>query len=182
MKNKSLLKKAVIVIRTAALLFGGLNLFWYQFKYRPYKEKTVMMQLNEDSERPKYTCTRNGYIYTLKMPGYLSFESGFLYVVPEEHQDSAMFIVDEDGNLTEKNIPHVDLFVWPQVLSEAEYRITAYEETESMWIRVNRFGDYLVDETTSDIEQKKAKELYEKHELEIRNIVDAAARLWGSNI
>ena len=182
MKNKSILKKAALATLAVALMFGGLNLFWYQFKYKPYKTKTVMMQLNEDSERPRYVCTRNGYIYTLKMPGYLSFESGFLYVVPQEHQYSATFVADEEGNLTEKNVPHVDLFVWPQVLSEARYRVTAYEETESMWIRVNCFGDYLVDETMSETEQKKANELYEKHELEIRNIVDAAAQLWGSNI
>ena len=109
-------------------------------------------------------------------------KSGYLYVVAEEHQDSASFVADEQGNLSERNVPHVDLFIWPQLFDHAQYRITIYEETESAWISVNSTGHFIPDKSLSEADQFKAKELYEKHQLEIRNILDAAAWLWGSNI
>ena len=182
MNTKPAAKRIIILISAVLAVFALVNLFWYQFKYQPYKQKTVKMELIDDSQRPKYTFTGNGYVYTLKMPGYLSFESGYLYVVAQEHQDSASFVADEQGNLTERNVPHVDLFIWPQLFDHAQYRITVYEETESVWISVNSTGHFIPDKSLSEAGQFKARELYEKHQLEILNILDAAAWLWGSNI
>ena len=74
------------------------------------------------------------------------------------------------------------MFIWPQLFSSAQYRVIAYEETESSWIIVNSNGDYVADDTQSEAEQAKAKELYEKHKQEIRELLDAAVKLWGNNI
>ncbi|MBQ1827281.1 MAG: hypothetical protein II126_04845 [Erysipelotrichaceae bacterium] len=182
MRNKPAAGRIIKLILSVVMIFALVNLFWYQFKYKPYKEKTVTMQLNEDSERPRYTCIRNGYAYTVKMPSYLSFQSGYLYVVAESHLDSASFLADDEGNLTEKNVPHVDLFIWPQLFSGAFYRITVFEETESMWIIVNSDGEYIPDETLDEVQQAKAGELYENHKPEIIDILEAAVQLWGNDI
>ncbi len=182
MNKKPLTKRFAFLILSFLATFILLNLFWYQFKYRPYKEKTVAMQLNEDSERPRYTCLRNGYAYTVKMPSYLSFQSGYLYVVAESHLDSAGFIADDEGNLMEKNVPHVDLFIWPQLFSGAQYRVTVFEETESTWITVDSDGEYIPDETLDEVQQAKAWELYENHKPEIIDILKAAVQLWGNDI
>ena len=182
MPDKHIVKRIMYIFLAALAIFAMVNLFWYQFKYKPYQEKTIKMHLNEDSERPRYILNDNGYVYTVKMPGYLSFESGYLYVVSESHQDSASFVADADGNLTELNIPHVDMFIWPQLFSAAQYRVTAYEETTSSWIIINSNGDYVADDSQSEAEQAKAKKLYEKYIQEIRELLDAAVKLWGNSI
>ncbi len=182
MRNKPAAGRIIKLILSVVMIFTLVNLFWYQFKYKPYKEKTVAMQLSEDAERPRYTCIRNGYAYTVKMPAYLSFQSGYLYVVAESHLDSAGFVADNEGNLTEKNVSHVDLFIWPQLFSPAQYRVTVFEETESNWIIVNSAGEYIPDESLDEAERTKAEELYENHKQEILDILNAAAGLWGSGI
>ena len=74
------------------------------------------------------------------MPGYLSFEGGFLYVAPQLTENAAAFYVDESGTMVEKNIPHCDLFIWPQMFSETKICVTLYEETSSVSCMVDRSG------------------------------------------
>lgn len=181
MKNKSVLKRIIVIIVLIAVLFGGLNLFWYGFKYLPYKKMTDHMTLDDNPEIPRYVFIDDDYIYRVKMPGYLSFDSGFLYIGPND-DEAAVYISDGDGNLTEKNKPHVDIFIWPQVFSETRYGLTIYEETYSMQFMTNSLGEYLPDETVSEEELANAQELFEKHKVEILDTLHAAGELWGSKV
>ena len=178
MKDRSILKRIIVVFSLIAVVFGSVNLFWYGFRYLPYKKMTAQMPLNDDPELPRYLLTDDRYIYRVKMPRYLSFDSGFLYIGPND-DEAAAFISDDDGNLTEKNKPHVDMFIWPQMFSETKYGLTIYEETYSIQCMINSRGEYLPDETVSEEEKANTRELFEKHKSEIQDILRAANELWG---
>ena len=180
MKSKGILKKVILVAVLAALVFGAVNLFWYGFKYLPYKKMADRMQFNNDSEMPRYVFEDDKYLYRLKMPRYLSFDSGFLYVGPNE-EDLAVFIVDEEGNLTEQNVPHVDMFIWPKMFSETVYGVTIYEKTSSRQLIINRLGEYLPDEKITEEEKAENMALFEQHKEEIRDMLQAANELWRIN-
>lgn len=178
MKSRSILKRIMVIFVLIAVVFGGINLFWYGFKYLPYRKMADHMNLDDDSEMPRYVVVDDNYIYRVKMPGYLSFDSGFLYIGPND-DEAAVLISDNSGNLTEKNKPHVDIFIWPQMFSETKYGLTIYEETYSMQVMINSLGEYLPDETVSEDEKTKALELIEKHKDEIQDILHAEDELWG---
>ena len=181
MRDRSILKRIIVVFALIAVAFGGVNLFWYGFKYLPYRKMTEHMPLSNDSELPRYVFTDDYYMYRVKMPRYLSFDSGFLYIGPND-DEAAAFISDDDGNLTEKNIPHVDMFIWPQMFSETKYGLTIYEETYSVQCMINSRGEYLPDETVPEEERTAVRELFEKHGNEIRDILRAADGSWGETI
>ena len=180
-ENNGILKRIIAVIVLIVIVFGGINLFWYGFKYLPYKKMADNMQFNNDSEMPRYLCTDDNYAYKLKMPGYLSFDSGYLYVGPND-EDAALLIEDDNGDIVEQNIPHVDMFVWPQMFSGTKYGITIYEETFSKQFMINSLGEYLPDENTSEEEQADDRAWFEKHKDEIQDVMRAAHELWGSQI
>ncbi len=181
MRSKTTIKRITAILILLIIVFGGINLFCYGFKYLPYKRMTGQMALNNDPEKPRYESADNDYIYRVKLPGYLSFDSGFLYIGPND-EEAAAFVADEDGNLMEKNKPHVDMFIWPQMFSETRYGLTIYEETYSRQFLINGLGDFLPDESYSEEEKENAEELFEKHEDEIRDIMRAAKEMWGSQM
>lgn len=181
MKGGAIWKRILAALVLAAALLSAFILFWYGFKYLPYRRMSESMQFNSDSERPRYVYTDEQYLYRLKMPGFLSFESGFLYVGPAD-ETAASFTVDEKGDLTEKNVPHVDMFIWPRIFSEAGYGVTVYEETYSRQFLMNGRGEYLPDENVSKEETEEALALFEKHKDQIRDVLRAADGLWGREL
>ena len=182
MRKKSLAKRIIAIFLLIVLIFGGINLFWYGFKYLPYKHMAENMQLSDDMGRPKYTYTDGEYVYRLKMPGYLSFGSGFLYVVRKDNEDAAAFVADEEGNLTEKNTPHVDIFIWPKMFSETQYGVTIYEETDSVCVVTNSRMQFIPDESLSDEENDRLYALFEAHKDEIQELIKAAVQFWGEGL
>ena len=182
MRSKTLTKKILIIILLIAIIFGGINLFCYGFKYLPYKKLADKMQADSESAAPRYVCENNGYTFRVKVPGYLAFQSGYIYLVDTKHMDSAGLIADDDGELSEMNIPHVDLFVWPQMFGEAKYGTTIYEDTYSVWAGTNRNEEFMPDETLTDEENAEALELFEKHKSEIHDVMQAAVDFCGDVI
>lgn len=182
MQNKPAAKRIIAILLLLLAIFGGINLFWYGFKYLPYKRMAAQMQQIDAPGRPKCTYTDGEYLFRLKMPGYLSFQSGFLYIVEEDKEDAAAFFADENGNLTEKNIPHVDMFIWPQVFSRPQCRVTIYEETDSVWVMTNSRGELIPDEALSDAENDRLSVLFEEHRGEIQEMIKAAAAFWGDGL
>lgn len=179
--KKVIVKLLIVIIVLVVLLFGSINFIWYQFKYLPYKNIADKMQFNNNSEMPRYTFTDDEYLYRLKMPSYLSFESGFLYIGPID-EDAASFVADGEGNLTEKNIPHVDMFVWLRVFSETQYGITIYKEDCSFQYMINKDVDLIPDESMSMEEKEIALSLIYEHKSEIQDMLQSARKLFGNNI
>ncbi len=179
MKKRFTWKRALILLPVlAAVVFGGLNLVWYGFKYLPYKRMAGKMQLDGNFQMPRYVYTDETYLFRLKMPGYLSFESGFLYVGPKD-ENAAVFVPDAQGGLREKNIPHVDAFIWPQPFSEPQYGVTIYEKTYSVQYMMNGAGELLPDSSMSEAERAEASALFERHRDEILDVLRAASGMWG---
>ena len=178
--RKRVLKRLLTVCILAFAVFAGIVLFWYGFKYLPYRNAAGKMQLDGDSERPRYTAVSGEHLFRIKMPGFLSFESGFLYVGPAD--ELAAFVVNEDGTLTEKNVPHVDMFIWPKIYSGAEYGVTLYEESYSVQILVDGRGELLSGvDGMSGPDGAALRELYEKHRDEIQDVFSAAKDFWGDD-
>lgn len=181
-RSKKVLKRILTVFILAAVVFAGVSLFWYGFKYLPYRNAAGKMQLNGNPEMPRYMAVSRDHLFKIKMPSFLSFESGFLYVGPADEQ-AAAFEVDEDGGLIEKNVPHVDMFIWPKIFSGAEYGITLYEENYSRQIMVDSSGAFLSGvDSLSEAEVNELRELYEKHKDEIREVISAAKDFWGDDL
>ena len=145
MKNKVIWKRMILMLVVILVIFGGINVFWYVFKYMPYKKMSQKLEWNGDEEIPRYTYKDEKYSYRLKMPPYLSYKSGFLYVTPIEADEESGFSIDENGDTIEKNVPHVDMFIWPQMFSDTEFCVTIYEETESYMISITKTGEYLLE-------------------------------------
>ena len=181
MKSGVILKRILVLILLAVFLFGAVSLFWYGFKYLPYRRMAASMLFNSDYEKPRYVYTDDQYLYRLKMPGFLSFESGFLYVGPAD-ETAASFTVDENGDLKEQNFPHVDMFIWPQLFTSPLYGVTIYEEDWSGQFMMNAQGEYLPDEDMSQEDLEEVRALFEKHRDQIRDIMRAADALWGSEL
>lgn len=181
MKTGGIWKRILAALVLAALLFSAVSLFWYGFKYLPYRRMAENMQLNNDTERPRYVYTDDQYLYRLKMPRLLSFESGFLYVGSADETVSS-YTVDDNGNLTEKNISHVDMFIWPQLFAGPRFGVTIYEEDWSRQYMMNSQGEYLPDGNVSKQEMEEALALFEKHTDQIRDILQAADALWGREL
>lgn len=76
-------------------------------------------------------------------------------------------------------IPHSDLFIWPQLFSEAKYGVTVYEESSSAQLMTNGKGEYLPDPDLSEAERADLAGLFQKHQTEIQELIQAADELWG---
>lgn len=174
-------KRILAACILAAAVFAGVSLFWYGFRYLPYRKLAERMTPDSSPEMPRYTAVNGEYLFRIKMPVFLSFESGFLYVGPAE--ELASFVVDGDGTLKEKNVPHVDMFIWPKIFSGAAYGVTLYEESFSRQILVDREGEFIAGiDGLSGSEETVLRELYEKHREEIRDVISAAEDFWGSDL
>lgn len=181
MKSGVIWKRILTALALGASLSAAVILFWYGFKYMPYRRMAEKMQPDNGFERPRYVYMDDQYLYRLKMPGYLSFESGFLYVGPADEK-AATFTVDENGSMTEENVPHVDMFIWPQIVSSPLYGVTIYEENWSRQYMMNGQGEYLPDESVSNQDREEALALFEKHRSEIHDVLQAANALWGKEL
>ncbi len=174
-------KRILAACILAAAVFAGVSLFWYGFRYLPYRKLAERMTPDSSPEMPRYTAVSGEYLFRIKMPVFLSFESGFLYVGPAE--ELASFVVDGDGMLKEKNVPHADMFIWPKIFSGAAYGVTLYEESFSRQILVDREGEFIAGiDGLSGSEETVLRELYEKHREEIRDVISAAEDFWGSDL
>ena len=177
MGKKRILKGIAAVLIVAAVAFAGVCLFWYGFRYLPYHRLTERMQPEGNPEMPRYCAESGDYRFRIKMPAFLSFESGFLYVGPAE--ELAGFVMEDDGTLTERNVPHVDMFIWPKILSGAAYGVTLYGEDFSEQVIVDRDGEFL--EGVSGRDEAELRELCAEHRDEIRDIMAAARDFWGDD-
>lgn len=182
MKNKIILKRMVVMLLIILIILGGINLFWYFFKYYPYKKMSEKMQFNDDPEMPRYGHVNDQFMFRMKQPSYLAFQGGFLYVCPLLPESAQEFVVDEEGNMLEKNIPHADMFIWPQMFSETKYGVTVYEETSSYQLMINRQCEFLPDTNLSEAEREALSDIFQKHKDEIQELLDAASDLWGDDL
>ena len=167
-RQGKLLKALSICAAVLAVCFLILNAVWIPVKYIPYRKLCKGLRNNPDGGVGIQYRTESGdYDFRVKMPGYLSFEGGFL-------------AVDAVGN------GH-SLFIWPQTGGETLFG-AMIEELESptsgrlTQIYVSKDLEYLDELNTwptasaADLQHNKA--LYEAHLDELRGLMDAAKSQW----
>ena len=163
-----LLKVISLLATVLAVCFVILNAVWLPVKYIPYRKLCKELREHPDGGKGIQYSTESGdYVFRVKMPGYLSFKSGFL-------------AVDAVGN------GH-SLFIWPQPGSETRFGAMIFEhESTSMThltqIYISKELKYLDEQNTwqgaSPEELQHNKAIYEAHLDEVRSLMDAAKSKW----
>ena len=84
MKSRSILKRIMVIFALIAVVFGGINLFWYGFKYLPYRKMADHMNLDDDSEMPRYVVVDDNYIYRVFIWPQMFSETKYGLTIYEE--------------------------------------------------------------------------------------------------
>lgn len=175
-KKVSTFQKLSIMLIVILLFFGSLNFAWYVLKYRPYQQFVSKMTLGDDPELPRYYASDEKYTYIVKMPGYLSYGSGFMHVEPLGADE---IYVDENGELLSDSDTSVGMFIWPGVFGETRYGATIWEGEESWQLYINEKLEYIPYEHELPTEIEANQKLISKYQTEIEEVMAAAQAMWG---
>ena|GEM_PF-4718043 len=199
-RRGKLLKAGSIAASVLLLAFLVLNAVWLPVKYFPYK--AFCRQFSNASDIGKgtqYQTISGDYAFRVKMPGYLSFESGFLAVEPAEralqNADPALIRGTDarEPDAASQQEPQqtkteAALFIWPQPFGETEYGVMIFEQESPTMTHATQFiirkdltlseqKNHLPDETPEQAQHNK--ELYEANLDAVRGLMDAAMQQWG---
>ena len=177
MKQGKLLKVMSVLAAVLAVCFVILNAVWIPVKYIPYRKLCKGLRNNPDGGNGiQYSTESDGYVFRVKMPGYLNFEGGFLAVD-----------VAGNGQNSDAKSTSVGLFIWPQTDGKTQFGAMIGElESPTLsrltQIYISKDLEYL-DElntlpTASSAELQHNKELYEAHLDELSGLMDAAKAQW----
>lgn len=112
--NKTV-KRVIIGISAAVIVFGFYNAAWFchkEYKYTPYTE-----ELKEFIENKSYVLTaEDGYLYNVKIPDYLSFTGNLCVTEPEQK---------------------CSLLIWPKPFGKFKYGVIIKEDTDVYQIELN---------------------------------------------
>ena len=184
-RQGKLLKAMSILAAVLAVCFVILNAVWLPVKYIPYRKlRKGLQDSSADGKGTQYSTESGGYIFRVKMPGYLGFEGGFLSVEP------AVGLAGENADTaapTNADSQASCLFIWPQIGGETMIGAMIFEQespsmTHFTQMYISKDLEYLDELNTwqgaSPAELQHNKELYEAHLDEVRSLTDAAKAQW----
>lgn len=178
-RQGKLLKALSVCAAVLTVCFLILNAVWIPVKYLPYRKLCGGLRHDPDSGKGTKFCAESGdYIFRVSMPGYLSFDGGFLSVEP---------VSGIGGQNADAGSPASCLFIWPQPGRETKFGVMIFEQespsmTHLTQMYISKDLEYL-DElntwpTASAAELQHNKALYEVHLDELRGLMDAAKSRW----
>ena len=194
-----LLKFMSICAAVLLTCFLVLNGIWLPVKYIPYKKLCKAFEQNPDSGKgQQYILESDGFIFHVKMPGYLGFEGGFLSVESAAGQTDrsafAPIIRGSDArtgsDTQQETVSNPDpsiLFIWPQPSGETKFGIMIMQQQTQNFSSFSQFYiskdlEYLDTENTLPNETQEQTQqnhaLYEAHLDEVRGLMDAAKKQW----
>ncbi len=177
----------IMSICASVLIIGFLvlNAVWFPAKYFPYK--ALCRGFSESANigaGTQYTKESGEYLLTVKMPGYLSFEGGFLAVEPV----SAPAAFDESTSPEAFSGAYPKrLFIWPAIGGEPEFGIMILKEQTQNWGTFSQFYinsdlEYLDEKNTLPTDPpertQESHALYEANLDAVRGMMDAAKAQW----
>ena len=199
-RRGKLIKVMSICASVLLTAFLVLNCIWIPVKYIPYKKLCRDFGGNPDGGKgTQYVLHSDGYIFHVKMPGYLGFEGGFLSVEPVSQQtDHSAFepivrgsdMRTADPEEAEQTVIEAEpgtLFIWPQISGETEFGVMIVQQQTANRASFSQFYiskdlEYLDEKNTlpDDTPERKQQNhaLYEAHLDEVRGLMDAAKKQW----
>lgn len=149
MKINKVKKAMIIVLVISLIVFAIINLLWVfcvKLPYNKYTEYIAYYQDEYDSELRNITVDIGQYSYTVKVPGYLDFES-FLSVGPA---GGISVNFDENGEIIEEENDSILLFIWPDMWGNYEYGVTFFlEDKSTLMAMCDENGNYLPTDDTN---------------------------------
>ena len=193
MKNKteekkkfSPFKKLMILLIVILLIFGIWNLSWYVLKFRPYQKLADKLKLinvggGDDDELQRYFLEKDGYSFTVSMPGYLGFEDGFCRVSNYNNYENYVDLDEEETEKDPDEITGYDLYYYPRIFEEDEYCffVERYDGFTPIYVSKNlQFVNVPeLEYTKAEIEELE-KVLKENYEV-LEKLMEQKIAVWG---
>ena len=178
LKRSKMTKFMTIVFSVFLVIFAIWNVTWYFLKYRPYHALCSEMQSSDIGKGIQFRTEDAQFSYVVKMPGYLSFSSGFISVSPIENN---RIYFDENSAPVAESASYATLFIWPQIKGETEYGVIIAEGNTLYQINIDKSLAFI-----PYGEQNNNIGMYEKmlaeHRDEIEMLMNAVQNMWGNNL
>ena len=150
-------KTAVKALLCAAAVFILINVCWYVWRLTKYGPCSRGMDENAFSSWivPRYLYTdADGYDYSVKYPGYLSFTGNLCVSFP----------VSDNNYFTDC------LIIWPKVSGDYEYGVILSEGDESYQIYIHADGSAVNPEDSAVVTRKQD---------DIHTLLQKAEEMWN---
>lgn len=180
MKKTTVKQRALILVLSAALLFGGYNLFWALSVALPYAGyASGFEQLRDDADpgRVSYTKEVDGYILEVKKPGYLDFNS-FLSVRSKNVQ--YIELDTKTGEIIGSSGISVYLYLWPDLRGGCEYGVLFDDEAQDIFEQLKITSDmtYLPQNPYDTENNKRREQLLKDNYDAVSGMLQAAEKVW----
>lgn len=86
--------KLLIILSVLVLLFGLWNIVWFIMTNNRYE---AFLSAVPESKHDNHVIEKNGYVYSVKRPGYLSF-TGNLAIISSEYKETLIIWPLMDGS------------------------------------------------------------------------------------
>lgn len=156
-------KRIVKIVMIAVAIFAAYNIFWFSvthIKYNKYVNNITGIEREYIGSYGKFYSKEDPHNYTVKLPGYLSYE----------------------GSLNVNNNEDVSVFVWPSVFSDStSYGLTIGDNSEdTVSINVDSSGSIAEDSGYSELEKQHYQKLIDAHKEEIKELFDIVKERWNT--
>ncbi len=158
----------------AAIIFMGANILFFIAKWYPYRQ---CMNSMDTMSRDEGIRNEGHYLYKVKMPTYLGFDSGFLHVGPG---DEELPVVTSEGDFLYEGNQYVDLVIRPQVFGPTQMSVSVLTKEGLVHVPINSDVQYLPRLSGSEEENERCRAILRENEDQIRELIDAAEEKWPS--
>ena len=186
MKKTRFMKAMSAVFCLLLVCFIIWNGVWLFVRYLPYRQLAKGMKRDSLGKGTGYSYSDGKYDYYVKMPGYLSFEGGFLRVNPIGGYGIK---TDEEGALTSSDGNTLSLFIWTKGTESKETEYGALidvfisdDESEMYMLYVDTSLNYIPHEQDTDTDISRSQELIDENRAELEGLMSAAQKQWGDSL
>ena len=179
-KKMSPFKKLLILLIVILLIFAGINLSWYFFKFRPYKqlaENFNAVNIGDNEELQRYSLEKDGYYFNIKMPAYLGFEGGYCRVSTSNGYEYAVDIENDD--VDESKVIGLTLYYYPRIFQEDQYAIFIETSSDFTPLDISKDLKYIPAEGESKAETEDHENMIRENFEEIEKLMNEAISVWG---
>ena len=176
-------KKLMILLMVILLIFGGWNLSWYLLKFRPYQklaENLELINIGGDDEMQRYYLEKDGYSFTIKMPGYLGFEGGFCRVSTYNNFEYSVDL-NEETKEDPNEITGYSLYYYPAIFGEDDYGFFVETHDGFTPMHVSKDLEFVnvPEEELSKADIEEDKKLIKENYEALEKLMEQAISMWG---
>lgn len=172
-------KVMAVIFCVLLVMFAACNAVWYVRIYRPYRALCENWQSSDRGKGTQYTRQDADFSYTVKMPGYLSFEGGFIAVQTNE---SHPVYDDENGHPAVEIGEYVSaMFIWLDQKG-TQYGVDIQRGSVGYQMYIDRELNLVPFEDQTSADTVDYRSMIEEHRDEIEALMNAAQNMWGDKL